>query len=243
MKARGRTIRAVLAGFACAWLLGASGSPAFAWSQSDSLDLIRKMEQAYGNVQDYQTRLIITGFGSDPAFRKRQTLLYTFKKPNRIRLDFESPHRRMVIIYPDRNGKVVVQPGFLPNLFALQLEPSSSLLEISPGQQINQTDLGLLIRNITHSLTDFFEGDLSVSDEGENLVVRVLSDNPFRRGVSTRYAFFIDRTLWLPVKVEESSARGLLQRTVVYSRLRLNIGVRDTFFRLDHDPSHPEGPG
>jgi outer membrane lipoprotein-sorting protein len=214
-------------------LLCVFSNPACARDASDSADLIAKMEAAYARVEDYRTRLVITGFGKDHSFVKRQTLLYTFKKPDKFRLDFESPHRGMVVAYPDNDGKVSIRPMGWGPFFAFHVKPESSLLEISPGQQINQTDLGLLIRNIAHSLTDMFLGDLDITSDHDKVVIHVLSDNPFRRGDPTRYVFFVDERLWLPVEVKELSAAGVLRRTVVYENLRLNTGVHDSVFHLD----------
>ena len=201
-----------------------------AWTDADSQELIRKMEASYAEVRDYQTHLVITGFGKDSSFVKTQKLVYTFKKPNKIRLDFESPHEGMIVLYPDDEGKVLVRPSGWASAFTLHLDAKSSLLEISPGQQINQTDLGILIRNIAHSITDFYLGDLQVSSDSEEIIVRMLSDNPFHRGTPTRYAFFIDTRLWLPVKVQEYTPSGKLERRVIYEKLKLNTGISDSIF-------------
>jgi len=220
-------------GLLSAWLLFARSTAA--WGPAQSQELIAKMAAAYSRVKDYQAHLVITGFGQDSRFTTTQKLLYTFKKPNKLRLDFETPHRGMIIVYPDQDGKVLVSPTPWLPFFTMHLQPSNPNLEISPGQQINQTDLGLLIGNIQHSLTDYFLGDLKVTEDGELITVRVLSDNPFRRGKATRYVFFINKKIWLPVAVEESTAAGVLQRTVAYQDLRLNIGVLNSFFasRMD----------
>jgi outer membrane lipoprotein-sorting protein len=217
----------------CAGLTGSLGTAADAGSPLEPRVLIEKMETAYRQVSDYRTQLVITGFGKDSSFTSTQKLLYTFKKPNKLRLDFETPHRGMTIIYPDRDGKVWIRPNFWFPFINLHLEPSNANLEISPGQQINQSDLGMLIRNITHSLTDCYLGELQVAEDREQIIIRVLADNPFRRGKATRYVFFINRDTWLPVAVEESSPTGELQRTVAYQHLQLNTGVANSFFQMD----------
>jgi outer membrane lipoprotein-sorting protein len=211
------------------WVAAASA----AWTVSDSTTLIGKIEKAYASVEDYRANLLIEGFGQDSSYQETHELLYTYKKPNRVRIDFQRPHRGMVIAYPDANGKAVVRIKPWASFLTFHLDPDSSFLEVSPGQQINQTDLGLLIRNIAHSLTDMLIGDLEVTFDEKHVVVRVLSDNPFRRGDPTRYEFLIDRGLWLPVGVRELSSQGVLRRTVTYKGLLLNGGVPDSFFQLD----------
>lgn len=191
------------------------------------------MEEAYGAVEDYQTRLVITGFGKDHVYQKMQRIIYTFKKPDKFRIEFEFPHEGMLLAYPDSKGKVAVRPKFWGRLTTFHLDPGNPFLEISPGQQINQTDLGLLIVNIRHSLTDMFLGELEVTAGIKHIVIRVLSDNPFRRGVPRRYVFTIDKEMWLPVAVEEATEEKVLQRTVVYDHIKVNLGVKDSFFHID----------
>ncbi|MHC1742390.1 MAG: outer membrane lipoprotein carrier protein LolA [Syntrophobacteraceae bacterium] len=198
----------------------------------DPQTVIGNMQTAYDSTRDYQARLVITGFGNDPAFRSPHKLRYVFKKPNRIRIDFEHPHPGMTIVYPDTRGKVVVRPVRGLSSFLFHFKPESRFVEISPGQQINQTDLGILIANIGRSLNNLFLGDLQLEEDREHLIIRVLSDNPFARGTPTRYTFTIDKALWLPVAVEESTAARVLKRKVVYEDLRINTGVADRYFDL-----------
>lgn len=203
-----------------------------AWTASDTEGLLKKMEAAYVGIVDYQTRLEIKDRGRDGSLRIKK-VLYTFKKPQWIRLDFESPHPGMVLVYPDRNGKAVVRPSEWARFFKLRLAPNSFLLKVSPGQRIDQTDLGLLIRNISHSLTDRRRGQVEIQEEDGRTRFRVLADNHFREGIVTRYQFLIDRRLWLPVEVEESRPDGILERLVVFQGLRVNIGFPDSFFQLN----------
>lgn len=93
------------------------------------------MRRAYAQVDDYQTLLVIQGFGSESRFQSEHRLRYTFKKPHHIRIDFIYPHEGMVILYPGKKGKVTVRPAFLGSLFTVNLSPYNSLLEVSPGQQ------------------------------------------------------------------------------------------------------------
>jgi outer membrane lipoprotein-sorting protein len=205
---------------------------AHGWTAADSEALLDRMETAYEKVQEYETRLVITGFGKDDAFKSRQELIYRFKKPNRLRIDFITPHAGMTILYPASDGKVLLQPSGWASVFTLRLAPRNSLLEISPGQQIDQTHHGVLIANIRRTLTDMFQGELEVQETPDRTLLNVLSDNTFRRGVPTRYLFTIDNRLWLPVSVTEMEPNGALRRTVDYRDVRINPGLSEAFFVL-----------
>jgi len=116
-------------------------------------DLLKKMESAYAQVTDYQAKMEVRTYSNDHS-SKAEKFLYTFKKPKKIRLDIESPHPGMILVYPDHKGKVGVRPSGWARFIKLSLAPDSFLLKVSSGQPIDQTDMGLLIKNISKSLTD-----------------------------------------------------------------------------------------
>jgi len=197
----------------------------------DTDSLLKRMESAYARVNDYQTNVEVRTYNTEASFETKK-FLYTFKKPKWIRLDFESPHSGMVLIYPDKSGKVSVRPGGVAHIFQFHLSSGNPLIMGAFGQRIDQTDLGLLIKNISHSLTDQRRGPVEIEQDG-CIRIRVLAVNHFQEGVVTLYRFFIDKDLWLPVKVEESMPDGPLERTITFQNLRINTGVPDNFFQMD----------
>ena len=197
----------------------------------DTNTLLRKMDAAYAQVENYQTHVEVKNYKRDGSF-ETQKFSYTFKKPKWIRLDFESPYSGMVMVYPDKNGKVTVRPSGMAHFFEFHLSPESPLLKTFSGQRIDQTDLGLLIQNISHSLTDQRRGPVEM-EENAYVRIRVLAVNHFDEGIVTRYDFFIDKDLWLPVKVEESTPEGHLERTITFGDLRMNTSVPDSLFQMD----------
>jgi len=82
-------------------------------------------------------------------------------------------------------------------------------------------------------VTDRRRGPLEVTEDDKGVRLRVLADDHFREGVITRYQFLVDTKLWLPVRVEESTRDGLLERSIVFQNLRTNLGVPDNFFQLN----------
>jgi outer membrane lipoprotein-sorting protein len=200
--------------------------------QPDFRNLIEKMESSYAEVENYETKLHVEARSTDGTYHT-ETFLYSFEKPDRLRVGFESPHSGLVLVYPDKNGKALVRPFRWDPLFKLHLDPNPSLLDTPSGQPINQTDLGLLIKNIGHSLTDPRRGPVSIQEEGDLIQVTVLAEDHFRKGVLTLYRFSIDRKLWLPVGVRESTSEGVLERNVTFGKLRFNIHFSAAIFQLD----------
>ena len=198
-----------------------------AWNPTDTEALLKKTEEAYARVKDYQANMEIKTYKKDGSFQTRK-FLYTFKKPKKIRLDFESPHAGMIVIYPDQDGKVLLR-----RFFTFHLAPDNFFLRDSSGQRIDQTDIGLLIEKMAESLADHRRGALEMTEDEQEIRIRVVADDHFRKGVVTQYQFFIDKKLFLPVRVEELTTGGLLERTIVFRSLKMNIDVPDSFFQLN----------
>jgi outer membrane lipoprotein-sorting protein len=191
--------------------------------------ILHKMEAVYAAVTDYQSTMEVTSAGQDGSLA-REKFLYTFKKPKRIRLDFETPHPGTVVIYSDKEGKVRVRPWGAKGMFELHLDPDSFLLRVGSRQRVDQTDLGLLIAKIRESVEEHRRGPVELTESESAVQISVVADNHFREGVTTVYRFSIDKRIGLPVQIEEFSAEGSFERRVLFLDLRTNIGVPDSAF-------------
>jgi outer membrane lipoprotein-sorting protein len=198
--------------------------------QDDVETVLKKMEAVYDEVKDYKTEVETIIFEKDGSFKTEKSV-YTFKKPKWIRLDFVSPHPGMIMVYPDRDGKVLVKPGGLLSKLRFHLMLDDPLLETPSGQRMNQTDLGLLIKNIRHSVTDQRRGPVSISEDKDTIQIQVLADDHFREGVETRYRFLISKELWLPVEVGRSTTNDVQDGRIIFRNLRTNINVSDDLFQ------------
>jgi outer membrane lipoprotein-sorting protein len=180
--------------------------------------IVGKMEEAYAQIQEYRTVTDVRTYRSGQIAEERR-FLYTFQKPDRIRIELESPHAGTVVTYPDKNGRAVVKPGGWLGFLRLQYSPDSSVFTSSAGQRIDQTDLGLLIRNIGRSVTDQQRGAVEISEQDSQAVISVLADDHFLPGIQTLYRFTVDETLWLPIAVLELTPDGALKRDIAFRNL------------------------
>ncbi|HKK02192.1 MAG TPA: hypothetical protein VJ955_08495, partial [Desulfuromonadales bacterium] len=167
-------------------------------------EIVSRMKSAYARVNVYRVDTEVTTY-RDGRVAERRRFIYTFEKPNRLRIDMESPHRGMILLYPDAHGKVLVRLGGWVSFVHFQLSPDSRLLANAAGQRIDQTDFGLLIRNIARSLTDPRRGPPVLTTEDGKWILEVVAEDHFRKGVLTRYRFTIDRATDLPVEIQEST--------------------------------------
>ena len=194
--------------------------------------IVTKLAAAYAEVEAYQTDTEVVEY-HDGRVAATKRFLYTFRKPGLLRIDMKSPYPGMILVYPDGNGKVAVKPGGWAGFLKLHLSPDSVLLRSSAGQRIDQTDLGLLIRHISRSVTDRRRGEVKVSGTNGRVLMEVLADDHFLPGVQTLYRFTVDTTRWLPAAVEEFTPEGVPKRKTIFRDLRTLSGVPDSIFRLD----------
>ena len=180
--------------------------------------LITRMEARYALVERYQTETTVRLY-RDGQLAKTQRFLYTFSKPNHVRAELRSPHPGTVLVYPDATGKVLVKPGGWLGFLKLHLALDSTALRSRSGQRVDQTDMGLLIQNIAHSLTDRRHGDVTITQNDGAVVAEVLAEDHFLPGVLTLYRFTIDDASGLPVAVEELTPNGVLKRDVTFQAL------------------------
>lgn len=192
--------------------------------------IVRQMQAAWANVHDYRARMLIRTY-RDSGSPDTQTFFYTFRKPDQIRIDFIRPHPGMVMIYPDKEGRVFIRPSGLARLFRLHLPPDSPRLVVSAGQRIDQTDLGLLIANIARSVGSERRGPVFTFEENGLAVIQTVAVDHFRPDVVTAYRFLIDKHMWLPVRVEESTPGGQTERTISFFDLEVNVSIPVAFFK------------
>jgi len=203
----------------------------FAAEGIDPQEIVRNMELAYSKVDNYRMEVEITKPADEGAW-KEERFTYTYKRPNQIRIDFHKPHGGTIVVYPAKDGKVFLRPwGW--RFLDFHVAPDNILLADPSGQRVDQTDLGLLIRNIERCMSEGRRGLLEISEEERSIVVEVLSEDLFRKGENTHYTFVIEKESWLPTEIREAAPGGSPKRRIVFSEIELNPGVKESFFRPD----------
>jgi len=214
-------------------LLAFLAIPANAANSSDGPALLKRVESAYESVKDYRV-LVHVVLATEDGTQRTEEFLYTLKKPRQVRIDFKTPQPGTILIFPDAEGNVWVRPwGW--RFLDLRLPPDSFLLSSPSGQRIDQTDFGLLLRNVGRSMEGGRRGPLEILEEDQCVRIRVLAENHFSDGKVTRYEFVIDRNTILPAEIEERTPGGVFERRITFRNLVINTGVPDAFFRLDSE--------
>lgn len=187
------------------------------------------MQKGYDALAGYQMETEVTEY-RDGAVREKKSFLYSFRKPRQFRVDMGAPHQGTVLVYSERDGKVVVRPGGVGRFMALRLSPDNRLLVSPSGQRIDQTDLGLLIANIGRSVGSERRAEVTVRRGEGRIVLETVANDHFLPDVLTRYRFVIDAGTFLPVEVTERTPEGVLKRVVLFRNLKSVERFPDRFF-------------
>ncbi|HEY3276787.1 MAG TPA: hypothetical protein VGJ94_09220 [Syntrophorhabdaceae bacterium] len=212
-----------------------SCSPLFGQASQDWRAILDKVERAYAPIRDYRVEVEVKNYGEGGSVEEEH-FFYTFRRPKSIRLDFLSPHPGLVVIYPDKNGKVAVR-GLVP-FFTLRLALDNRLLRKSSGQTIDTSDVGHMIDHIRAACTNERRGPVEAWEGNEEAIIRVLALDHFRRDREILYQFTIDTRSWLPREVRETTAGGKVERIAQFRNPELNMGVPESLFRFDKEKGH-----
>jgi outer membrane lipoprotein-sorting protein len=199
--------------------------------ESEALGILTRMEASYAKVSAYQTEMEVREYRKGKHLETKR-FLYTFKKPNQLRIDMRSPQPGTVLVYPDKQGKVTLRPGGWTGFVTLHLAPDNSMLATESGARIDQSDFGLLLRNIRHSLTDQRRGEITLSEAEGRISIEVLADDHFLPGVQTLYRFVFDSARGLPLEEQEATPKGVPKRVTIFGKLKSSITIREDFFAV-----------
>lgn len=109
------------------------------WGEEDPL--LAEMMERFNALTNYTTLLDSEGWDG------RNRIMYTYKKPGFIRMDFIQPHKGTLLIYNPITNKVTVRP-FSTWFFTFTLDPGNCLITDSKGHTVDQSDIGALIRSV-----------------------------------------------------------------------------------------------
>jgi outer membrane lipoprotein-sorting protein len=207
----------------------AASSPA---TEGELSAIIARIETAMAGLREYQAETTVSEY-REGRLAETKRFLYSFRRPGHVRIDMKEPQGGMVLLYPDKDGKVAVTPGGWGRLLTLSLSPDNTLLRNSAGQRIDRTDLGTLFENMAHSLTDRRRGEPRITGQEGRVLMEVLAEDHFRAGVVTLYRFTIDTRTWLPLEVEECTPAGTPTRRVMFRDLNRQPHFPTGFFGIE----------
>lgn len=186
-----------------------------AWG--DEHPLLDGMIDSFDALTNYTT--LLDSEGEDG----RNRIIYTYKKPGFIRMDFIRPHKGARLIYNPKENRVSLRP-FSTKLLTLNLSPDNRLITDPKGHTVDRSDIGALIRSAKR-----YAQEGTVTSLPPELVETHLCPRLMIESEKVSYLLWVHPELRLPIKVVKSFTGGALE-TVFLRNLIVDGPVDDALF-------------
>lgn len=195
---------------------------------ASSADLISNALVSFDHVDSYQVTLRSSGDESS------EEILYSFKKPGHIRMEFIRPHRGTVLVYNPVSGKVRVRPFGFMKFLVFTLNPDSWLLRSSRGHTVDRSDIGSLLKAVRRlqSQGSYEVREESIVGKRDAALVSIKGENGFSVNGINAYRLWLDTQSFLPLKVSAYNSMGGQVEEVVMDDLQINVEFAEGFFDL-----------
>ncbi|RTZ40023.1 hypothetical protein EKL30_17370 [Candidimonas sp. SYP-B2681] len=195
---------------------------------SGATDPLQSAVEHYRRVDSYQMK-VQTSSGSST-----DVMLYSFKKPGYVRVDFEKPFKGAVLIYDPTQKKAKLWPFGFQRLPVFTLDPDNRMIKSPSGQRIDRSDVGYLFENAKLLASrGSTERVGTQSIEGQNAIHLVIKgDGKFSLGEIHQYQLWLDSATGFPVRVASYNAGGRLLEQVEISGLLVDPEFPLGFFDL-----------
>ncbi|MEM5314654.1 sigma-E factor regulatory protein RseB domain-containing protein [Paraburkholderia sp. JHI869] len=152
-------------------------------------------------------------------------VLYGYRKPGFVRMDFMHPHAGATLTFNPESGKVKLWPFGIDTFPRLTLSPDNPMIQSPQGHRVDQSDIGALLANVReleqHGDTQVVGAETIGTREAAHVIVTCRPGH-LATGVF-RYELWFDVSHGLPVKVvSEGESREPIE-TVMMENLRIDV--------------------
>lgn len=184
---------------------------------------------AIGHFQSIETyRVTIHSFHADGE----EHILYYYKKPGYVRMEFIKPHAGAVLIYSPQTQRVRLWPFGQGHFPELDLSPGNPLIRSSRGQHVDRSDIGALFENI-RTLQEQGRTELLGNETLDGHAVLHLSttgSGSFMVAGVHRFEWWLDTTTLFPAKVISRDVHDAILESVSMDALEINPALPDAMF-------------
>ncbi|TAM54737.1 MAG: DUF1571 domain-containing protein [Paraburkholderia sp.] len=183
-------------------------------------DFVSHAQARFDALANYQVTLKSTSAGEEPV-----EVLYAYRKPGFVRMDFVHPHSGATLTYSPETGKVKLWPFGFDTFPRLTLSPDSRIIQSPQGHRVDHSDIGALlvnVREVQRRGDTQVVGDETVGIRRASHVVVTCRPGPAATGVF-RYELWFDVSHGLPVKVASEGALRAPIETVLMEDMRIDV--------------------
>jgi outer membrane lipoprotein-sorting protein len=197
-------------------------------SGNSKIKIIQHSLEKFKSIQSYSATL--------HSFSGNETeiIQYAYKKPGFIRMDFIQPHNGAALVYNPKTNEATVRPFGIFKPFVLTLKPQNSLIKSAKGHTVDHSDIGSLLQNV-HMLCQ--KGTTALlGEEWTNgrdcFVIKITGNKKETVDKINRYELWMDKKIFLPVKIRSFDAENNLLENVLINDLKVNVQFPRLFFQL-----------
>ena len=180
--------------------------------------LLETMMERFKALTNYTTLLDSEGEEG------RNRIIYAYKKPGFIRMDFIRPHKGARLIYNPVEHEVFLRP-FSTKLFSLNLSPNNRLITDPKGHTVDRSDIGALIESASRYAQEGTVTSLPPERVETHLCPRLMIESE-----KVTYLLWVHPELHLPIKVVKLFSGGT-QETVFLRNLIVDGPLDDGVFK------------
>ena len=159
-------------------------------------------------------------------------ILYYYKKPGFVRMEFVQPHAGAVLVYSPYTQRVHLWPFSAGHFPELELSPDNSLIQSMRGQRVDQSDVGALFENVRTLWEGGSAGALDEENMNGHTILHfiVTGAEDFTVAGVHSYELWLDATNQFPTKIISRYQQGAVIETVFMEALEINPALPETLF-------------
>ena len=149
-------------------------------------------------------------------------------------MDFIQPHKGAALVYNPKTDNVRLRPFGIFEPFVLTLKPQNKLITSAKGHTVDHSDIGSLLQNVYllyQKGTAVLIGEEQINGR-DCIVLQIMGNKEETVENLHRYDLWMDKELYLPVKVKSFDVDGRLVEHVLINDLKVNVQFPSLFFEL-----------
>ena len=193
------------------------------------LEVAERMRANFEGIEDYTSEVEQIYF-KDGVEEERHHFKYFFKKPDKIRVDFFSPHSGLNVFYQRGEKKATLRPFPSVPSIKFRISIDNSIIKTPTGQGIYQTDMIFFIDFLFRNLAQVPQKDSQFQEEKDQVHFLFWARDYVQGNVPEKYRIFISTQNWFPIRIERYSSEG---KPVEFSHIQnyvFNSHLDERFF-------------
>lgn len=201
------------------------------------LQVADRIEAAYGRLQSYACDIEGIYFDAGREY-ERYVFRFFFRKPDRFRIEFQSPYPGVTIFYSGGEKEFTARPLAAFPSVQFRFSVNNPLFKSPSGQGVHQMHLLYFLDFLRKNAKSLPQEGADFSEDGPVLSFWLAARDYLAGGMPERYRMHINTALWLPVRFERYDAAGLPLEFTFFRNYRVNPALDGAFFDSGYrDPS------